>query len=142
MKNNIAVDLSRPVMSFVAELEKVKEECEFYDALLEAGEENEKMLETMCKIITEVRRKPPQGYILIDREAVEVSEIQDVYGQIGAQELVYVLEQFKKADYEIKFVKSWLRTALYNSVFEAEARMENDVNVLFNEYKNGGGKND
>lgn len=129
MEKKKAVDMSRPVLSFGAELQKVMEECEFEEALSESGEENREMLETICKIITEVRRKPPQGYMLIDREAVQVADVQDVYAQIGCIELCYVLDKFKKATREIKFVKAWLRTALYNSVFEAEAKMTNDVNV-------------
>ncbi len=141
MKENSVVLQSASILSFGDELEKVKEECEFEEALAllcNPDEADRRLLEAMCKIITEMRRKPEKGYILIDKEAVSVAEVKEVYAQIGADELSQVLVNFKHVNYEIKFIKAWLRTALYNSVFETEARMTNDVNV----FVNGGGAND
>lgn len=119
---------SSPVLSFEEQLKGVMQQCEVVEAVRE-DPSNIRLYMQMCKIITEVFRKNGSDDIRIDRQTVKASKVQEVFRQIRSDELRFVADNVCGIDYKIKFVKAYLTTALYNSVFESELGLRNSVNV-------------
>lgn len=119
---------SSPVLSFEEQLKGVMQHSEVAEAVRE-DPSNIRLYMQMCKIITEVLRKNGNDDIRIDGQTVKASKVQEIFRQIGSDELRYVAENVCAVDYKIKFIKAYLTTALYNSVFESELGLMNSVNV-------------
>lgn len=125
---------SSQVLSFDSQLQAVKRKCEFEDAVAE-DPHNARLYEQMCKIMTEVFRKDGNADVKIGRQTLKASKVQEVFEQVRSTELRFVADNVCAVRYKIKFVKAYLTTALYNSVFESELRIINDVN---SDAKDGG----
>lgn len=80
----------------------------------------------LCYIIAEVYLMNPDAPIRISGELLDGYVVQQVFGEIGAEHIMLVIENFNRSTYLIKNKKAYLRTSLYNSVFELEASIEND----------------
>ncbi len=85
------------------------------------------MAESLCMIMAEVYMMDPCGVILIAGERMEGYVVQEVFSEIGPEHAELVIENFKKETRLVKQKKLYLRTALYNAVFEYEAHFENLV---------------
>lgn len=118
---------SSQVLSFDSQLQAVMKKCEFDDAVAE-DPYNARLYEQMCKIMTEVFRKDGNADVKIGRQTLKASKVQEVFEQVRSTELRSVADNVCAVSYKIKFVKAYLTTALYNSVFESELRVINDVN--------------
>lgn len=81
----------------------------------------------LCMIIAEVERLPPDSLIRIDGEDREASEITEIYRMLTHDHIEQVLENIGLVQYRIRAMKTYLRTALYNSVFTIENSLENSV---------------
>ncbi len=125
---------SSQVLSFDSQLQAVMRKCEFEDAVAE-DPYNARLYEQMCKIMTEVFRKDGNADVKIGRQTLKASKVQEVFEQVRSTELRFVADNVCAVRYKIKFVKAYLTTALYNSVFESELRIINDVN---SDAKDGG----
>ena len=118
---------SSQVLSFDSQLQAVMRKCEVEEAVAE-DPFNARLYEQMCKIMTEVFRKDGNADVKIGRQTLKASKVQEVFEQVGYTELRFVADNVCAVSYKIKFIKAYLTTALYNSVFESELRVINDVN--------------
>lgn len=106
-----------------AETERVMEQVEF--AYLPRGDLAR--AKEICMIIAEVRLLPPSAEVQIAGEKREAWFVSEVYANLTHDHIMMVLTNFKAAKYAIKAKKTYIRTALYNAVFELEHGIENDV---------------
>ena len=79
-------------------------------------------------IISEVYALDPHDKVRIAGETLPVTLVQEVYRELTKEHVELVADNFDTLTREIKFKKSYLRTALYNSVFELESYWINKIN--------------
>ncbi len=84
----------------------------------------------LCAIIAEVNLMRPHFLVKIGGEALEAGLVQEVFSCLTHDHLERVMTAFNSCKNEIRNKKAYLRTALYNSVFELEAGTINDVNWI------------
>ncbi len=106
------------VREFVCELIEI--EC--------FSETDKHFAETIANIITEVLVLPNDAPIRISGYNLSAKTVALIFLGVTHEHVVGVMQRFREANYEIKHIKTYLRTALYNSFFEFEAREENLVN--------------
>ncbi len=75
----------------------------------------------LCAIIAEVRLMRPSFSVKIGGEVLEVGLVQEVFEELTHDHLIMVIDNFKGFEYPIRNKKAYLRTALYNAVFELDA---------------------
>lgn len=81
----------------------------------------------LCMIIAEVKILPPHFEIRINGNTLTASLVSEVYGSLNRSCIEMVIEKFRNIGYEVKYRKSYFRTALYNAAFETESYYENEV---------------
>lgn len=106
-------------------LQNVKEQVE-YDCLTP---DNQPAANEICLIIAEVYKLPPQAEIKIESKPYSAEMVQSVYSMLTNEHITLVIDNFSRICYEVKHKKSYLRTALYNSVFELNTHWENRVHA-------------
>lgn len=79
----------------------------------------------ICLIIAEVALLPEWVDVQIAGEKLPAELVKDVYTHLTHEHVENVMRSFEKAHYTIVAKKTWIRTALYNSVFEFEHQVEN-----------------
>ena len=84
----------------------------------------------LCAIIAEVNLMRPEFRVKIGGEALEAGLVKEVFACLTHDHLERVMSAFNSCVSEIRNKKAYLRTALYNSVFELEAGTINDVNWI------------
>ena len=113
---------SGQVGSFPAVCEAVREQIE-----LEAfAEDMEPLAVEVARITAEIYMMPGSWQIRIDGQYMPAAMVQQVFNQLEHDHVEAVLYRFSEVPYEIRHIKTYLRTALYNAIFEAEARTTND----------------
>lgn len=111
--------------SFYEILNQIKVQVEVYNFPLRQLEgANE-----LCLIITEVMKLKPENEIKIDGTMLSVEMVQEVFSLLKNEHLQFVLDNFEKVNHQINNKKAYLRTALYNSVFEIESHYTNSFNT-------------
>ena len=122
----VAVNPSQsPVESFNKNLNTVKEQVEFECFTTE----QQGFAEEICFIITEINKLVPCAKVKIGGENYSADMVQAVYHRLTHEHVMLVMDNFSRIRYEIKHKKTYLRTALYNSVFELNAHWENQYNA-------------
>lgn len=111
------------VGSFAEALGRVKERV-FLEAF--RREDKPQALE-LCFIIAEAERLPDGTPMQIGGDKLPAELVREVYGLLEYEHLEMVIENFKKEQRELRYKKSYLRTALYNAVFELESHYINQV---------------
>lgn len=113
-----------------SELERVKATLEFecYDPAYEA------QAEEICLIIAEMAILPPSATVQIGGNKLTAEVVREIYSMLTHEDIVTVMDNFEEAAYKIKFKKTYLRTALYNEVFERSSRVINGVRSDIPEY--------
>lgn len=100
--------------SFDDVLEKVKEQisidCVPLATLLQAEE--------LAAIIAEVLRLRPEDKLRVDGVMHSAADVQAVYAKLENEHIMHVIETYNEIPYPIRSPKMYLRTALYNAVFE------------------------
>ena len=100
--------------SFDDVLEKVKEQisidCVPLATLLQAEE--------LAAIIAEVLRLRPEDKLRVDGVMHPAADVQAVYKKLENEHIMHVIETYNEITYPIRSPKMYLRTALYNAVFE------------------------
>lgn len=81
----------------------------------------------IAKIIAEVRLLPPEASVRIDGGDLPAGLVDSVYRELTAEHVRHVLENMTHIDYRIRHMKTYLRTALYNSAFELDNSIDNEV---------------
>lgn len=85
--------------------------------------------EEIVLIMAEVMKLPPHVAVRIGGTELPAELVAEVYQRITHEHVEEVMSNYTQILYEIKRVKTYLRTALYNVVFEQNARIENRVSV-------------
>lgn len=78
-------------------------------------------------IIAEIFKLPPNTAVRIVGNDLPAEMVAEIYEKIEHEHVLQVLENLKKPTYEIKRTKTYIRTALYNSVFELNGRLNNQL---------------
>lgn len=112
---------SGQVMGFLDALEKARLQVEAYAF----GEEDADMVETLCRNMATVYQMPKDTLITIGGEKKTAEQVAAVYSLIKHENIDHVITTFSEVNYRIKHLTTYLRTALYNSVFESSAFWEN-----------------
>jgi len=84
----------------------------------------------LCLIIAEVLVLDQDSFIKINGSNVCVRMVQEVYSLIHNEHVDLVFYNFHKVSQRIYNKKGYLRTALYNAVFEIESENVNDTRHL------------
>ena len=84
----------------------------------------------LCAIIAEVNLMRYDFRVKIGGEVLEAGLVKEVFACLTHDHLERVIDSFNTCVSEIRNKKAYLRTALYNSVFELEAGTINDVNRI------------
>ena len=85
----------------------------------------------ICMIITEVILLPDDTEIQIAGRKMNIALVRDVYSFLEYDHVLMVMDNFRHIKYKINHKKTYLRTALYNSVFELMSAIQNDINMEF-----------
>lgn len=93
-----------------------------------------KQAEEICLIIAEIFILPPGALVQIDGNKLPVTAVQEAYDRLTHEDIISVMDKFEAATYEIRFKKSYLRTALYNEVFERSSAEINGIRTEIPEY--------
>lgn len=102
------------------------------------SERDDPLARVLAGIIAEVYILPPVCTVRIEGEALPVETVREVYAGITHEHVEGVIARFRAADYRIRHIKSYLRTALYNSVFEFDFDCENVASIAAPEGKCSG----
>lgn len=113
-------------LTFQEIVEMVKYQIEF-DVF---SETDKSMAEEICLIIAEIYKLPGDIEIQINKTKMTVDMVREIYFRLTYEHITQVIENLKKITYEIKSMKSYLRTALYKVVFEMESVTLNQFSVL------------
>lgn len=107
--------------SFYEVLDYVREmvEIECFD------EKDKQFAEAIANIIAEVMLLPDDAPIRISGFEHSAKMVALIYLNIKHEHVEGVISRFRQAEYKIKHLKTYIRTALYNSFFESEADSEN-----------------
>ena len=81
----------------------------------------------LIMIMAEVYSLYPRCSVKINGDKLPAETVSEVYSQLCSDHLKFCISKFRDANYEIKYRKSYFRTALYNSAFECESYYENAV---------------
>ncbi len=122
-KDNTNPVASMSVGSFTAKLEDVKQRVEF-DYI---RREDRRQAEEICMIIAEVESLPSHYDIQIAKDKLPMIMVKEIFSRISHEHIEFVIERFKKQRVVMRNKKSYLRTMLYNSVFELESHYINEV---------------
>lgn len=84
-------------------------------------------VEEICLIIAEILKLPPEAKVRIAGNDLAADMVATIFHRLTHEHIALVMENYGKAWYEIHHKKTYLRTALYNSVFEIENHYANLV---------------
>ena len=85
-------------------------------------------LRELCYIIAEVYIIDPDSKVKVSDEILDAYLVQEIFRELTLEHLRLVSDNFKDQTELVKNKRAYLRTALYNSVFEIEAHYTNLVN--------------
>lgn len=83
----------------------------------------------LVMMIAEIYSLPPTVTARINGEQLPIAIVQETYSMLTHELVQKVISDWKDVDYEVKRKKTYLRTALYNSVYEMESGVINDLRV-------------
>ncbi|MBQ8528471.1 MAG: hypothetical protein IJ459_01910 [Clostridia bacterium] len=118
---------SRP--SFREAIRRAEEQAEYPDCYTA---QEEYMAHELCKIIAEVYLMDPKKPIRISGEWLDGHVVAEVFGEITHKHITCVMEEYERQTDEIRNVKAYLRTMLYNSVFTVNSHIGNRLNHHLN----------
>jgi len=84
----------------------------------------------LCLVIAEVLVLDPASFIKINGSNIFVRLVQEVYSQLHNDHVRLVFNNFHNVSNHVYNKKAYLRTALYNAVFELESNSLNDSNCI------------
>lgn len=83
--------------------------------------------EELIMMIAEIYRLPGGWEVQIDGGKLPAAMVAEVYETLREEHILAVICEFEKIDHEIKYKKSYLRTALYNEAFTHASREINEL---------------
>lgn len=81
------------------------------------------------KVMAEIYMLAPSAVITIDDEKQTAGQCAEIYRQLTREHIIWVIGKYRQVADEIRSVRRYLRTMLYNVVFEYEAAEVNQVSV-------------
>jgi len=85
----------------------------------------------LCLIIAEVLVLDQDLTIKINGSNMSARLVQEVYSQLRNDHVCLVFSNFRNVSERVFNKKSYLRTALYNVVFEIESHYTNDIRITY-----------
>ena len=113
--------------SFMSVLEEVREQIDWH--LFARSGIYKPLAEEVAKIITEVYLMKDSDGINVDGERLEAGLVKEVYRQLTGAHVCGVLNRYRQVSTVIKSPRKFIRTCLYNAVFEEALAEENRDNV-------------
>lgn len=110
------------VGSFSEVLAAVKEQIDF-----DTFREDTAQAEEISLIIAEMLCLPDGLEVGMGGDKIPIEIVKNIYSRLRYEHVSAVIDAFSKIKYEIKYEKAYLRKALYNSVFECESDIRNQV---------------
>lgn len=139
-KNNYHSSVKFKSLSASSQGELLKRQCEanvpFYEVVEDVkseidfdcfGRAEKEQAEEICLMIAEVLKLPPEAKVRIAGNDLTADMVATIFHRLTHEHIALVMENYGKAAYEIHHKKTYLRTALYNSVFEIESHYVNLV---------------
>lgn len=97
-------------------------------------ESDRSQVNEIIMMIAEMYCLPSDAAVQIGGQKLPASMVKDVYSLLTEDHIREVVANYEKATYQIKFKKTYIRTALYNEVFEHESRFVNGFREAFPEF--------
>ena len=94
------------------------------------SEDEQGKVDELCLIIAEIYRLPPECPVRIGRGELPCGMVSEIYLRLRYGHIREVMRKFSGVSYPIKYKKTYLRTALYNEVFEHESGIANGVSYM------------
>lgn len=119
---------SRPSGEGSRDLGEVIREVRKQVELESFGYRDKKFAGDLCVIIAEVYwlAERGEGSVRIEGSPLPYRLVGDIYRFLRGEHLEQVMARYRTVQYEVRNVKAYLRTALYNAVFELEGQGENE----------------
>ena len=95
--------------------------------------EDREMAQQIAMVMAGMAQLPGDAAVRIGRETLPAYHVQQVYELLKHEHVEEIIRKYRKLTYRVDAVKTYLRTMLYNAVFEAVARLENDLPEFFAE---------
>lgn len=114
IENNTGTCQSQSRVGFLDLLERIRQLVEVESF----SKKDRPQAEELCRIITEIISFPATWPVQIEKNKLPAGMVAEVYSLLRYEHLEHVIQKFNQLDYEVKYKKSYLRTALYNSAFE------------------------
>lgn len=114
------------VKSFNTVLQQIRKQIDIdsFDA------QDKDQAEEIALVMAEVMVLSESEKVRINGQEISIQLIQDIYARISNADVLLVIMRYRKVTYEIKHTKKYLRTALYNSVFESRNRIDNEIRAM------------
>jgi hypothetical protein len=113
-------------------LDTVKRQVEHHAFARQVGKTNRETIDPiyneLCLIMAEVFAMPPDTVLRVAGIETSAQVVQEVFRELRHDHLELVYTNFKGITHKIHSTKSYLRTALYNSIFEIDSHYTNRVN--------------
>ena len=84
----------------------------------------------ICLVIAEVLIIDPDTIVKINSSNMTIRLVKEVYSQLRNEHVRLVFENFRNVSTHVYNKHAYLRTALYNAVFEIESHYVNDMNNI------------
>lgn len=118
--------LSSPVKRTFRQVQKeVEERCE----ILALPRDDVAKARELAMIIAEVELLPPDARVRIDGNDLFAQMVAEVFSELRHEHIEFVLDNLRNLKFRFFDAKTYVRTALYNSVFTLELAVENMVNA-------------
>lgn len=116
----MVVPLNRPRrMRFTEAIEVAEDQIGFHEYSRQHAMWG--ILHDMCRAMAEVYMMSPTARIKVAGEEMEAGMVAEVFREVTQEMAETLAEELRESIAEVKCVKAYLRSALYNKVFEFEA---------------------
>jgi len=109
-------------------LEKVMQQVEYHCFARLRINWTDPLYREICLVIAEVLVLNPDSIIKVNGSNMSASLVQEVYSQLRNEHVRLIFENFCNVSTHVYNKRAYLRTALYNAVFEIESHYVNDMN--------------
>jgi hypothetical protein len=119
-------------LPFIVVIEKVMLQVEYQYFAEVRSKRLDPLYKELCLIIAETLVADRNPVIKINGEYICSRLVRDVFSQIRNRHVQLVFDNFQNVSDRVVHKRAYLRTALYNSVFEFQARSDNKLIAFSN----------
>jgi len=123
-------DSQGSALSIQEMLEKVMRQVEYHCFADLRFNRVDPLYKELCLVIAEVLVLNPVSVVKINGSNMHTHLVQEVYSQLQNDHVRLVYRNFLNVSTRVYNKKAYLRTALYNAVFEIESNSVNDSNCV------------